>query len=414
MRGKEPPMEKSDNARRDKIIIIDDNEEFLSLVYYILIPYSYEVVTCSSPVRALEMLDSSFDLVVLDLMMSEMSGEEVVSWIRSRKSFDNLPIIILTARDRDNDEIAGLFKAGINDFITKPFLNLELISRLDLQIRVKKMVEEMSGLNQKLKAELEQNKKTNLITLEYATFIENDLMEKLNNLSIRYNTGKVKNTITKLRARLAYIRDDKEKLIRENNHYREELDKLNKIHSVVVLHDSAIEDEMTLQIDEVNRIATHDQLTQTFNRIKFYESLYFEIENFRANKKCLSLIMFDIDHFKEINDTYGHDAGDSVLVALAETVKGVLFENAVLARWGGEEFMILVPGYSLEQAKAFAEIIRTEIEKLRVEDVGRVTCSFGVAQFTESDDPSIFLKRVDNALYSAKNNGRNRVECFSN
>ena len=124
----------------------------------------------------------------------------------------------------------------------------------------------------------------------------------------------------------------------------------------------------------------------------------------------LSLILFDIDHFKRINDCFGHLAGDAVLADLAEAVKPEIRATDLFARWGGEEFVLLLPGNGLEDALRLADKLRGKIEAHRFAEVGRVTCSFGVAQFAESESPAHFVQAADALMYRAKENGRNRVE----
>jgi diguanylate cyclase (GGDEF)-like protein/PAS domain S-box-containing protein len=161
--------------------------------------------------------------------------------------------------------------------------------------------------------------------------------------------------------------------------------------------------------EQLKLLSQTDQLTQIFNRVKFHDSLNQEITRVRRYEADLALIMFDIDHFKKINDTYGHDVGDDVLVGMADLVKECIRETDIFARWGGEEFMILLPHTSLDNAAKLAERIRAKVEKNRFPDVKKVTCSFGVTQFVKADDSETFTKRTDRALYKAKQSGRNRV-----
>lgn len=163
--------------------------------------------------------------------------------------------------------------------------------------------------------------------------------------------------------------------------------------------------------EKLKQLYITDQLTGIFNRAKFCEAINEEIKNAAASRnKRLSIVMFDIDHFKKINDTYGHDVGDEVLKKLVELVKGCTRESDIFARWGGEEFMILLPDADLEIAYNMAERIRSTIEKSPFGEVDTVTCCFGIAQFLPGDSVEMLTKRVDKALYKAKQRGRNRVE----
>jgi diguanylate cyclase (GGDEF)-like protein/PAS domain S-box-containing protein len=158
------------------------------------------------------------------------------------------------------------------------------------------------------------------------------------------------------------------------------------------------------------RQATSDPLTGISNRIKFNEVLGMEIARSKRFTLPLSLIMMDIDHFKVINDTYGHNAGDNVLREFASRVSKSIRKNDLFTRWGGEEFMVLVTNVTRSGTVIFAEKLRLEIEAFDFSPAGRITCSFGVAAFEKNDTIDSFIKKVDIALYRAKAAGRNRVE----
>ena len=161
--------------------------------------------------------------------------------------------------------------------------------------------------------------------------------------------------------------------------------------------------------EELKRLSITDPLTQIYNRGKFQQALEEEIKRQRRYETDLTAIMLDIDHFKPINDTYGHDVGDKILVKLVELVKQCIRETDIFSRWGGEEFMILLPLTSLDDAARLAERIRVKVMKSYFEVVGPITCSFGVSELLPEDTDETFTKRVDNALYESKRNGRNRV-----
>ncbi len=161
---------------------------------------------------------------------------------------------------------------------------------------------------------------------------------------------------------------------------------------------------------ELEKLATTDILTQAYNRVKFEEIIGSEVERAKRYDHSLSVIMFDIDHFKDVNDTYGHVAGDYVLKKVADITRENMRKTDYLIRWGGEEFMIISPETDLEKAGALAERIREVIESFSFDKAGKITVSFGVTQFNHDDTEDTFLKRADDTLYKAKTNGRNRVE----
>jgi diguanylate cyclase (GGDEF)-like protein/PAS domain S-box-containing protein len=153
-----------------------------------------------------------------------------------------------------------------------------------------------------------------------------------------------------------------------------------------------------------------DPLTNIYNRRFFMQMLEQEIERTKRNKKPFSLVMFDLDHFKNINDRFGHAAGDIVLRSVADTVKGRIRKTDYFARWGGEEFIILLPETSLNNAVELAEELREQISTMELQGIGDVTASFGVTEYSDTDTIDTVLIRVDNMLYEAKGEGRNCVK----
>ncbi len=164
--------------------------------------------------------------------------------------------------------------------------------------------------------------------------------------------------------------------------------------------------------------ANHDFLTGLNNRRYFDEQLFVEIERSRRSGLPLALLMLDIDHFKGINDTYGHPLGDQVLQLLASELRRQARAGDVLSRYGGEEFMLLMPNASKDSAYRMAERLRIAVERLEINYAGesvRFTISIGLTNLSGTDifDAEDMLKQADKALYDAKHNGRNRVEVFS-
>jgi diguanylate cyclase (GGDEF)-like protein len=156
--------------------------------------------------------------------------------------------------------------------------------------------------------------------------------------------------------------------------------------------------------------AVTDALTGLFNRMKFNERLEEELERYKRSRVPFSLIIFDIDHFKEVNDIFGHPMGDQVLIRLSQTVAASVRRADLLARWGGEEFALLLADTDAASAYETAKKLRLLVAHTLFEQVGTVTASFGVAQVLPGDNAEMLVARADNALYRAKLNGRNRVE----
>lgn len=156
-------------------------------------------------------------------------------------------------------------------------------------------------------------------------------------------------------------------------------------------------------------IANTDSLTQIKNRYSFLNSFNDELKRHKNQQKEFSLLMFDIDHFKRINDTYGHNIGDIVLMEITEVVKGCLRTEDIFGRVGGEEFMIILPQTSLQEAQEIAQRVRKAVDENSFSVVEHATVSLGVVTSLGNEEGSEMFKRVDVALYEAKTQGRNRV-----
>ncbi|HET6719860.1 MAG TPA: diguanylate cyclase, partial [Rhodocyclaceae bacterium] len=173
----------------------------------------------------------------------------------------------------------------------------------------------------------------------------------------------------------------------------------------------AIDQQRLRSLNEaLERQATTDSLTGLYNRLKFNALLMAEID--RANRYGVgfTLVMMDVDHFKRVNDTWGHHTGDIVLINIARLARDTMRSSDALARWGGEEFIALLPMTGVAGALYFSERVTQALTHFAFEPVPRVTCSFGVTEFIAGDSPESMTQRADAALYLAKERGRNRTE----
>lgn len=160
----------------------------------------------------------------------------------------------------------------------------------------------------------------------------------------------------------------------------------------------------------LEELAGTDALTGVCNRRRFDELAAVEVERARRYGQPFALVLLDVDHFKHVNDRHGHEVGDAVLVALAGLLRAWIRGADNLARWGGEEFVILAPGIDVGGAERFAERLRAGIAAQELGPVGRVTASFGVAQYRPGESLAELVTRADKALYRAKEGGRDRVD----
>jgi len=178
--------------------------------------------------------------------------------------------------------------------------------------------------------------------------------------------------------------------------YHEELSEINQI--------------LENKNKEYEIMASTDSLTGLYNRHKFSE-LYLSSYRFMIQRdNDMSIILLDIDFFKKVNDNFGHNTGDNVLIQIAHALLKTLRNIDVICRWGGEEFVILLPTASLEQAEILAEKLRVYIQNLEIDTIGSVTASFGVSLVVKGDSMNDAIGRADKALYLAKKSGRNCVK----
>ena len=161
--------------------------------------------------------------------------------------------------------------------------------------------------------------------------------------------------------------------------------------------------------EKFKKIASTDPLTGLYNRMKFAELYRSGYTIMMQRNNTMSLIMIDLDHFKDVNDNYGHNVGDKVLKEISTLFLGILRNVDVLCRWGGEEFVALLPTADLEQTAKIAEKIRHAIDSHKSNETPHVTASFGVTQIREGDTLDEAINRADRALYDAKDAGRNCV-----
>lgn len=205
----------------------------------------------------------------------------------------------------------------------------------------------------------------------------------------------------------------------EEDLYYKELQDLSK--SIKLERQLRLEEERRRkaqkELEEANkrlsRLAHTDPLTGLSNRRDIYEKIDYEIRRFERNKQSFSIVIGDIDDFKEINDNLGHDAGDFVLFSLASHIRSMLRKQDVVGRWGGEEFILMLPHTNLEGAEVIAEKVRHSIEEKVITYKGNeisITITFGISAFDEMQLMDDCIKKADTALYKGKHKGKNCIE----
>ena len=365
------------------------------------------------------------DLIITDIKMNQLSGLEMIGKIR--KINDKAQIIVTTAHD-DYDFFIQSIENNVNHFILKPIdldRFLQAIQKSVYQVQLEK--------------ELSKQKKVTRAILDFQDNLifvveKGEIVEF--NQSFTSFTGIDKfHLFPKAELLLNYFVEDGNYFYpKEKRKWVEELMSNGKHYAKVRLKgkdgETIIYFMKATSIPESNQIlivctditdleaesrknellAMMDPLTNCYNRLKFDEILESEIRRSERYIHPFSIVLMDIDYFKNVNDQLGHQEGDKVLITLSTIVQQRIRECDIFARWGGEEFIILVPETDSEGAKELAESIRLLIEGFHFDKVvGQITCSFGIAQYSPGKSKRELILEADQALYRSKNSGRNCV-----
>jgi len=415
------------------ILCVDDVENNLFILESLFKKHrEFKLFSALSGQEAFDiLLTNNIDLILLDIMMPEMDGFEVAKLMKQNMITKDIPIIFVTAKT-DEASIKEAFEKGGVDYITKPYRNYELLARvkmhLDLYIAHKSLVNKQSLLEQIL------DQQQNLIIITDSKEISTANQAFLN----FFNASSLTSIQTEIDSLVDLFETDNEfynlEKIQNDSDCLEHISKIKNKDFITVMKNAStkiphaflinatkiknIESYIVTFTDVTNTIiaskklehkALHDNLTGLYNREKLNDFLTHEINIANRYEGQLSIILFDIDNFKSINDTYGHVCGDDVLRHLSSLVKGAIRNTDILARWGGEEFIIVAASTALNSAKIIAENIRHLISQEVFPDIGRLTCSFGVTSYKSQESMNQFIERVDNALYEAKANGKDMV-----
>jgi len=416
------------------ILCVDDTEANLFILESLFEQYNdnYNVITALSGEKALGvLLENKVDLILLDVMMPVLSGFETARLIKANKLTKDIPIIFLTAK-RDDETIHDSFKYGV-DYLSKPYDEFELFTRIDTHL---KLVES----KQELKKQVEFNQAV-LDSQRNIIFIQdkNEIVKANKSFLDFFNVKSIEqfNNMYSCITELFMEYENYFALNILNNHklWYEDIIHTDKVTEYnIMIMDTKIFEPKSFKID-VSEIkgsqkfvitftditslttkskrfetkATYDELTSIYNRSKFNEVMIEYFNLFTRYNEPLCFAIFDIDFFKQVNDTYGHLVGDEVLIKFSQTINSMVRATDVFARWGGEEFTLLMPGTKIDDGFEVVNKIREVIENVKFEVIGQKTCSVGVTQFKKDDTIDSALVRADEALYEAKESGRNKV-----
>ncbi|QWR76894.1 GGDEF domain-containing response regulator [Candidatus Magnetomonas plexicatena] len=419
---------------RTRVLYVEDEDMIRESMVRILKRRIKTIYTGANGREGLELFKQhNPDVVITDIRMPQMSGIEMAQGIREID--EDVPVILTTAYN-DEDFFLKAIEIGVVKYIKKPINSTDLFAVL---VKVAKSIsqqKEIDAKNEFIKTILDNNPAYVLLTDEEDIFFMNksflhflgyDTFDefKSNGLNINrflvvkddafYKNKSFTEWMTEVihrkeKQHIVYLAG-KEQLKSEAGAYLISATQIPEIqhtdrYLITFTDISGIESERRRFQD----MACKDPLTSIFNRKKFEDELEKEILRTERYKTSLTMMIFDIDHFKSINDTYGHQAGDAVLIELTEIVTANVRKTDIFARYGGEEFVVITPETTLIGAIELAEKLRELIQNNNFSHVGHVTCSFGVSEYMNSESSHTFIKKADYALYIAKNNGRNRVQ----
>jgi two-component system cell cycle response regulator len=425
----------------------------------------FDVTTAQSGPEALALCErAECDIVLLDVMMPGMDGFEVCRRLKGQVATAHLPIVLVTALDQPADRVRGL-EAGADDFLTKPIDEIALIARVRSLARLKVTVDELRNRATTTVAlgmiapfaspNVDDGKRGRIMIVDdrassaerlaraleshHAVHIEPDAHEALfraaeDNVDlIVVSLGLANFDGLRLCSQLRALErtrnlpilavadlEDRQRVLRGldlgvNDYLTRPVDRNELLARVrTQLRQKRYADSLREKVQQSIELALYDPLTGLNNRRFLENHLATMLDNARVRRTPLTLMILDIDHFKHVNDTYGHDCGDEVLKSFADRLRGIIRGGDLLCRLGGEEFVIVMPNVEVRAAARIAERARQAIgqEPFVIDAGGRaipVTTSIGVAERGPDDDTSTLFRRADRALYRAKSEGRNRV-----
>jgi len=447
-----------------RVLVVDDIATNVRLLQARLTAEYFQVVTASSGQEALDVCGRErIDVILLDVMMPGLDGFEVCRRLKSDPKTHHVPIVMVTALDQPSDRLQGL-SCGADDFLTKPVDDVALITRVKNLARLKtlndellmrvstsqrfgaaetaalqralsseggriliveddapaglKMKEALQGLHEvavesspeeALARMVAEEFDAALVSLDLKDFDGLRLCSHLRSLEVTRHLPIIVLVEPGGEARLMRGFD-----MGVNDYLVRPVERHELMARVATqIKRKRHSDFLRGQIQESFELAVTDGLTGLFNRRYMEIHLGTLVTDAARTGRDLSLLIIDVDHFKAVNDTYGHDAGDFVIRTVAERLKRNTRDADLACRMGGEEFLLIMPDTPLSGAYQIGERIRSRIasEPFIYRDGRiRVTASVGIATLEgENDTPEALLKRADNALYAAKRRGRNRI-----
>jgi two-component system cell cycle response regulator len=448
-----------------RVLVVDDVPANVKLLEARLSAEYFDVMTAVSGQEALAICErAECDVVLLDVMMPDMDGFEVCRRLKSGMTTHHIPVVMVTALDQPSDRVRGL-ESGADDFLTKPVSDVALIARVRSLSRLKMMTDELRmravtsreiGIESPEREALAEAGRGGRILMvddrpalseriqimlssEHAVDVERDPTEALFHgaegnydlviVSLDLDNFDGLRLCSQLRSlertrNLPIVAiaeaDNNTRLVRAleigvNDYVVRPFDKneiLARVRTQIrkKRYAEKLRDNVQLSIE----MAITDALTGLYNRRYMETHVGTLVDQALARNKPLSVLILDIDYFKSINDTHGHDAGDDVLQDFAIRIRKSIRGIDLACRYGGEEFVVVMPETDMAVATMVAERLRRRIagEPFPIQKGTKtidVTISIGIAALGPDDNAAAVIKRADQALYRAKRDGRNRV-----
>jgi diguanylate cyclase (GGDEF)-like protein len=402
-----------------KVLLIEDNPKDARVIQKMVEEKSWASfdLTCVGKLQEglKHLANGGADIVLLDLELPDSKGLDTFIKVHNHEA--EVPVVVLTGLE---DEKIGLeaVQKGAHDFLIKGQVDGDLL------IRAMRYAIERQRANEDLRRSEEKNRSL-LVAIP-------DIMFRLNkegvflefitakNFPLWMDAGEFvgKNVQDVLDKRISkrFMKCLKQAAKTGNTQIlKYQLSVGGKTHHYEARIVATWEEEVLAIVRDftdqrqAEKMAETDPLTNIYNRRKFSKLLDQEIQRVERYDRSLSIVMLDIDHFKRVNDTYGHDTGDYVLRRITELIKENIRITDILARYGGEEFVVILPETDAKGASRQIERMRKAIEKTSFDEVGNLTISAGITSYTGGDGRKSMIARADKALYLAKDEGRNRV-----
>jgi two-component system cell cycle response regulator len=448
-----------------RILVVDDIPANVKLLEARLLAEYFDVLTADDGYKALAICDSTHvDLILLDIMMPGIDGFEVCERLKTNPRTAHIPVVMVTALDQPSDRVRGL-KAGADDFLTKPVNDLQLISRVKSLVRLKTLSDELRiradtasniGLEDMLKGADGREETAQVLLVDGRASSQERIIKALKPVAgviamsdpqaalfeaaespvdlVIVNANFDEYDPLRLCSQLRSLERTRflplllvtemgadDLIVRAldlgvNDYIVRPIDPNELVARVLTqIKRKRYNDRLRMSVRQTIELAVTDGLTGLSNRRYLDNHLKVLFNRAAARSRPLSVCITDIDRFKSVNDAYGHDAGDEVLKEFAARVRSTVRGADLACRYGGEEFVVVMPDTDATSAATIAERLRSIIESqpFHLKTAGimlNITASLGLACSTQgAETPEQLLKQADRALYEAKNGGRNRV-----